>query len=131
MKYFVAKVKYTEPVPDSDKFKKKSAQVLVDAVTVMEAETKVLKWIPANWKDAFVDGVVPAPVHEIMRDGPSETWYAITVKFESDNGKMQAHTIAVNGGIPEESIKKVIRANGRAEFEAAKRLRYIIDEDLT
>ena len=129
--YFVAKVKYVEAVPDTDKEKKKTVQVLVDAMTCQEAEVKVLKWIPSNWKDYSVIAVNPSVIADISKEGPSETWYDINVKYEGENGKWTNHHIAANGSIPEDIVKRVLRANGSAAFESAKRLKCIIDEDIT
>lgn len=131
MDFFVVKLRYVEPVPDTDKEKTRTVQVLVDAMTCQEAEVKVKAWVPSNWRDSSVDAVNPAGINEISKDGPSETWYGITVKFEGENGKWTKHTIAANGGIPEDILKRVLRANGTAAFESARRLKYLIDEDLT
>lgn len=131
MKYFIAKVKYKEPVPDSDKEKKVTKKFLVRAETVTEVEIKVTQWFPANWKDAEVKSVNETPIQELIKQGESETWWQFKIMFEdTDSGKWTPYVLAANGGTIEIGIPRVKNAHSMAEIEAVQKLKVELDSDL-
>jgi len=131
MKYFVARIKYTEPVPGKDTVKKVSKSFLVRADSVTEVETLVQSWWPANWQDPEVKSVVPSPIQDITKETESETWWLFKIMFENpENDKLEAHHSAYNGGTIEIVLPRVKKANPMGEIHEVKRLKVELDDDL-
>ena len=131
-KYFIARVKYTEPVPGKDTVKKISKSFLVRAESVTEVEVKVQNWWPANWNEPEVKAVTPSPIEDITQDGDSETWWQFKIMHENpENGKFSAAYVAANGGVIENILAKTIKANPMGEVWEVKKLKIEFDTDLT
>lgn len=131
MKYFVSKIKYTEPVPGKDTVKKVKKGYLVRAEFVTEVETKVQGWWPANWQDPKVEDVVSVPIQEIIQEGESETWWLFKVMYENpENGKWSPHVVAANGGTIDIVLPRVKKLHSMGEIEEIKKFKVIVDDDL-
>lgn len=131
MKYFVAKIKYSEPIPGKDGLKKISKNFLVRAETVTEVETLVQGWWPANWLDPEVKSVTPSAIQDIIKETESETWWQVKLMFENgETGKLEPYNSAYNGGTIEIILPRVKKANPMAEIFEIKRLKIELDEDL-
>jgi len=131
MKYFVAKIKYSEPIPDKDTYKKISKNFLVRAESVTEVETLVQGWWPANWIDPEVKSVTPSPIEDLIKEGESETWWQFKVMFENpETAKLEAYHTAANGGTIEIVLPRVKKANPMGEIYEIKRLKIELDDDL-
>jgi len=131
MKYFIAKIKYTEPVPGKDTVKKVSKSYLVRSESVTECESLVQGWWPANWQDPQVVSVTPSPIEDIITEGESETWWQFKLMHENpENGKLTPYYSATNGGLIELVLPRIKKANPMADIYEVKRLKVELDEDL-
>lgn len=131
MNYFVAQIKYTEPVAGKDTVKKVTKGYLVNAESVTGAESKVQGWWPANWQDPLVKAVVTNRIEEVIMEGESETWWMVKVMYENpETGKWQAIMTLCNGGTPELALQRVRLKNPNCEIDEVKKYKVIIDEDL-
>lgn len=131
MQYFIATIKYSEPVPGTDKIKKTNKKLLVRADSVTEVEGKVVGWFPANWQDPFVRSVTPTPIQDILRQGDSEAWWQVKLLSEdTDSGKWTAHILVANGGTPEIVLPRVRNSYRMDEVDEIKKLKVELDADL-
>jgi len=131
MKYFIAKVQYSEPVPGKDTIKKVKKNYLVRAESVTEVELKCQNWFIANWQDPIVKAVTETPIQEIITEGDSEKYWLVKVMFEDiDTGKWTPYILAVNGGEIEIAIKRAKHHHSMGEVDEAKKLKLEFDTDL-
>lgn len=130
-KYFSAKLKYLEAVPDSEKMKKVQKNFLVNALSVTEVEIKVQNWIPSNFKEASIKEVKRMPISALKLEGDSEEFWLVKSKTENlDGGKPQIFQEVYNGLNPEEVIKKIKNSLSIFEIESISRFNTIIDKEL-
>lgn len=131
MKYFIAKVQYSEPVPGKDTIKKVKKNYLVRAESVTEVELKCQNWFVANWQDPIVKAVTETPIQELIQTGESETWFQFKVMFEDmDSGKWTPYIVAANGGTIEIAMPRVKHHHSMGEIEEVKKLKLEFDQDL-
>jgi hypothetical protein len=131
MKYFVAKIQYSEPIPEGDGIKKVTKKYLVRAESVTEVEIKCQQWFISNWQDPTVRSVTETPIQEILQEGESESYWQIKVMFEdTDSGKWTPHIIAVNGVDIQIAIKRAANAHSMGEIHEAKKLKLEFDSEL-
>lgn len=131
MKYFVAKIQYSEPIPEEDGIKKVKKSMIVRAESVTEVEIKCTGWAISNWQDFQVKSVAECPIQDIIKEGESEAHWAIKLMFEdTDTGKWTPHIIAVNGGTIDLAIKRAKAKNPMAEIDEAKKLKLEFDDEL-
>lgn len=107
--FFTVKIEYTEPIEGTDESKKANKVYLVDAVSVTDAEAKLIKVLPDNYKDKRVTGVTPSNVSEIVTSGESDNYLISRISYptESSKGKikMASFYAMVNGKDVEEALK--------------------------
>lgn len=131
MKYCTVKLKWSEPKEGTDQMQKKSKRYLVRADSVSEAEGRVLSWVPGNYQDPEVKGVDESDIVGLHKQNDSETWWFMTLSDENEKGKFVPFNIAVNGNQELEVLKNVVQNLYRtSQFEAMKRFKVIVDDDL-
>ena len=131
MKYFVASIQYSEPIPEGDGVKKVKKKFLVRAESVTEVEVKAQAWFVSNWQDPMVRAVTETPIQDIIEEGDSEAHWNIKLLFEDmETGKWTPHVVAVNGSTIDLAIKRAKAKNPMAEVEAASRLKIEFDSEL-
>lgn len=131
MKYFVAKIQYSEPIPGEEGIKKVKKQQVVRAESVTEVEVKLTGWAVSNWQDFHVNSVTESPIKDIIEEGDSEAHWSIKLMFEdTETGKWTPHVVAVNGGTIDIAIKRAKAKNPMAEVDEAKKLKLEFDSDL-
>lgn len=130
--YYSVKLKWLEPKEGTDEMKRTSKQFLVNALSVTEAEMRVVEWTPANYQDAVVEAVTKTAIDEINIKGACETFWS--VKWLDDMDGTQAKAIAVTAVLNANSAKEaIIRAEESPSFgdiEEVKKYKVIVDEDL-
>lgn len=139
--YFVCNTKCLKPVEmgDEEELKFVREKYLVNAMTVTEAEAKIVRWFPDNYQDLEVSVVSLFDLDSIVREGKSENFYLGRIAYpeESKNGKikMKSFQVMVNGdtlkealGVMEDHYSKESSTN--YEMESISSSKIIVDEDL-
>jgi hypothetical protein len=131
VKYFIAAIQYSEPVPEKDTIKKVRKKVLVRAESVTEVEIKCQNWFVANWQDPIVKSVAETSIQDVHTQGDSEAYWQVKVMFEdTDSGKWTPHIVAANGGTIEIVLPRVKKLHQMGEIEEIKKLKIEFDTDL-
>lgn len=139
--YFNVTVKYLKPAEgeDADAMKKVDEKYLVDAMSVTEAEAKVIEWFPDNYQDLSVNAAVFFELDSIVTTGKSETYYLGRIKFpeETKKGKikMKSFQVMVNGDNLKDALNNMIEAFHDEsavdyEMDSIANSKIIIDGDL-
>lgn len=131
LKYFIAKVQYSEPIPGKDGIKKIRKNLLVRADSVTEVEVRVTGWFISNWQDPMVRSVAETPIQELIKQGESDAWWQVKVMFEdTDSGKWTPYIVAANGGTIDIILPRVKNAHRMGEIEEVKKLKVEFDDEL-
>lgn len=130
--YYNVKLKWKEPKEGTDELKRMSKQFLVNALSVTEAEIRMINWCPANYQDSVVEEVKKAVVDEIKIKGACETFWS--VKWMDDMDGTQAKAIpfvsVLNATSAEEAIQLSKSSPSFGDIEEVKKYKVIIDDDL-
>lgn len=81
--WFEVKVKYTKQL-DNGSFKRVSEPYLLAAMTFSDAETRIYEELGMAIRGEFVvTGIKRENIHDIFHYEDSDTWYKVTICFES------------------------------------------------
>jgi hypothetical protein len=131
MKYFIVKLKWSEPKDGGEDFKRFSKRFLVRADSVTEAEARVLNWIPSNYQDPEIPGADEADVTDLVKDGDSEVWWYFGLSDENEKGRFVPFSVVINGGNEKEVLTKITsKLYQTSQFESMKRFKAMVDDDL-
>lgn len=132
MSYYSVKLKWQEPKEGTDQMRKVSKQFLVYALSVTEAEMRIVDWCPCNYQDAVVEEVKSTPYSEISIKGSTETFWSIKWLDDNDGteAKAKPYVIILNAISAEEAIQKSKSSSSFGEIEEVKKYKGIVDEDL-
>lgn len=112
--YFIATVKYAKPLEggESGQMKVFNEKYLVDAVTVTDAEMKINKWFPSNYKDLSVGSVVFFDLDSVITtELKDDTYYLARVAYidnSSKKPKTKTFQVLVCGDSIEEALKTIM-----------------------
>lgn len=126
------KLKWLEPKEESDEMKKMSKQFLVYALSVTEAEARIMDWTPSNYQDANVKGVSETKIDEIKINGASEVFWEVKWLDDEDgtSPKAMPYTIIINADNPDKVLELIKNHSTFGEVEMIKRYKGIVDSDL-
>ena len=106
--YFIVSVKSLKPEDGEDEMKYIREKYLIDAMTVTEAEAKIVEWFPDNYKELEVNIVSMFDLDNVIRKGESEEFYLGRVAYpeEGKKGKikMKSFQVMVNGNNLKEAL---------------------------
>lgn len=100
--YFKTTITYKKPVEgEEDQHKQVKEHYLINAVSVTDAETKILKELPDNYHDKDVKGVTASNVTRVIFS-TGEKWFVTGVKYATGTNKKgetaySYETIMING----------------------------------
>src|SRR5690242_16017851 len=106
MQYYVVKLRSRQPIAGKEGSKKESSKIvtedyLIQALSVTEAEAKILNWCPSTTRDPEVKGVNMSTVTDIFKNGAAEDWFLARIAdpIEDKEGKvkMTFFYVMVNG----------------------------------
>lgn len=130
-KFFTVKLKWSEPKEGSDQMKKVSKRFLVRADSVTEGEARVMQWCPGNYQDPEVKGVDEAKLVALHKHGDDETWWNFVMSDENEKGKFVPFEVIINGKNEQEVLKEMTnKLYNTSQFEAMKRFKVVVDDDL-
>lgn len=129
---YSVKLKWLEPKDESDEMKKMSKNFLVFALSVTEAEMRVVNWIPSNYQDAHVKGVSETTIDDIKIEGTAEIFWTIKWMDDEDgtSAKPVPFTIVLNADNVEKAIAQSKTHSTFGDIEEIKKFKGIVDSDL-
>ena len=129
--YYNVKLSWKEPIEGKEGLKKKTKRFLVNALSITEAELKVINWCPSNYQDPEVKGVDESKIVSLHKQNDSETWWNFIMSDENDKGKFVPFEIIINGNQEQEMLKEVSnKLYSTSQFESMKRFKIVVDDDL-
>lgn len=130
--YYSVKLKWQQPIDGKEGMKKISKQFLVFALSVTEAEARMIDWCPSNYQDAVVEEVKQTAYGEVKIEGATETFWAVKWMDDADGREAKAKPFisVLNAVSAEEAIKKSKGGASFGEIEEVKKFKGIVDEDL-
>lgn len=129
--YYQVKLKYLTPKEGSDEMEKKQKGYLVEALSISEAEGKMLSWIPANFQDPVVIQCSESKIIEIRKTiGDCEEWWEAILGDENEKGKLKPFHVVINGSNHLSVLKELDKLYSMSEFIGIKKTNVIIDDSL-
>src|SRR6185369_1304934 len=128
--YYDVKLQWLQPKDGTDEMEKKKKTFIVNALSCMEAEGKILKWIPSNYQDAVVKGTTESKIVDLKMDNESEDWWEVVMADENEKGKLIPFIVVINGTNHLEVLKRINTLYSTSEFESIKKYKKIVDDDL-
>ena len=129
---YTTKLTWKQPKGNSDELKKYTKNFLVYALSIPEAEARIIQWCPSNYQDAVVEEVKQTPYGEVKIIGGTETFWS--VKWMDDNdgteAKAKPFTVIINAISVEEALKNAQTCSSFGEIEEVKKFKGIVDADL-
>lgn len=129
MKFYV-KVQYLKQVENSDKLKKTNETFVVEAVSVTDAEAKMVGWIPSNWQDANVRSVSKASISDINWATDSEQWWTASIAYQDEFGKSKPFTVALNALTAREAVSAIDKQYATADISSLSKTSKIFEKEL-
>lgn len=105
--YYVAKIQYLTNQEGGEKLKKKSESFLVNALSVTEAEAKIIDWIPSNWQDAKLKGVNQSSIADINWGNSEERWFKARVSYMDGEEKSRPFQVVIESTDIRAAISKL------------------------
>ena len=129
--YFIAKMSWSEPVEETDEFKKKNKSFLINAESVTEAEMKIQTWSPSNYQDATVVSVTKTKISEIHINGDSEDFWKIILEDDMDGtSEKTIKTEMIYNGNNAIDIIKQANKDFLSDIVSLSKFKGIVDSDL-
>ena len=140
--HFIATVKYKKPAENGQPGDERSVQekYLVNAVSVTEAEVRIIKWKPSNYKELDCKSVGIIELDAIISDELEENGYYIgRVKYsvEGKKGKIKWRSFQalVNGKDIKDALSKLEKYYETSSVDmkvaSISESRIIVDSSLT
>lgn len=93
--YYIAKIEYLTNLEGGDKLKKKSENFMINALSVTEAEAKIVEWIPANWQDPKLKGVNQSSIVDINWGTDEEKWFKAKVSYMDGDDRSKPFQVVI------------------------------------
>lgn len=143
MQYYTVKLKSRQPIPGKEGSSEEGSKsvtedYLVQALSVTEAEAKVLNWCPSTIREPEVKSVGTSNVVEIKKHGDAEDWFltriADPIEDKSGKVKLTFFFVMINGTDlinAATSLKENFKGTvSDYEINSITKSKIIVDEDL-
>ena len=137
--YFKTTITYNLPKEgeeDAQEYHKEN--YLVNAISVTDAETKIIKELPDNYSDKDVKGVIHSNVNRIIY-ALGDNWFLVGIKYETGTNKKGKTTysheyVMINGTDIGNALENLIENNKETVdnyiVNSIQESKIIVDRDL-